>query len=110
MFFGAAVDKGMGVWCSVEGHSLPGMFCEAGFYFCNLGVIGQEVIDEAESKLFNRGGELIFCQGVYGILHRIGRQYLCIVALCMYGIEVALQGYIYGDVAYFVSVRIADDL
>ena len=68
------------------------------------------MIYQAEAKLFNRGGELIFCQGVYGILHRIGGQDLCVVTMCMYGVEVAFQGYVYGDVAYFVSVRVADDL
>lgn len=62
-----------------------------------------------DPKFLDRGGEFLFCQRVYGVLHGIGGKDFAVVSFCMDGVKVSLQRYVYGDMAYLVPVRMADD-
>lgn len=110
VFFGASIDEGVGVRNSVDDHSFPAVFIQLNFGLRYLWVIGYKVICQVEAKFFDRSSEFVFGQRIDGIFHRIGGQDLCIVANGVNSIEIALQGYIYGDVPYLVMAGMPDNL
>ena len=110
MFFGAAVDKGMGMWGRAEGHPCPAVFGEFCSYFSNLRVIEEKMICQVKAECFDGGGEMIFGQCVHRIFHGIGGQDLRVIAGGVYLIKVSGEGYIDGDMPDLMPVRVANDL
>lgn len=88
MFFGATVDKGVGMRGTVEGHAGPAVFGELCSYFSNLGIVGEKVVCQEEAECFNGGREMIFGQCVHCIFHGIGGQDFGVIADGVYGFEV----------------------
>lgn len=110
VFFRSAVDEGMGVRGIIEGHSGPGVFGQTDVYGGYLGVVGEEVIGQVKTECFDGMSEMIFCQRVYRIFHRVGGQHLAVVTDGMHGVEITFQGYVDGDMTDVMTVGTANYL
>lgn len=68
------------------------------------------MIDQDDPEFFDGSIEVFFSQCIYGILHRVGRQYFRVVTDGMCRFEIALQGYVHCDLPDLMPVGKPEDL
>ncbi len=59
----------------------------------DLGVVGQEMLDQVQAKVFQGLNRVLASQGVNSVFHGVGWEDLAIVALNMRGLKVTFKAY-----------------
>src|SRR5258708_39530435 len=75
----------------------------------DLGVVGQEMLDQVQAKGFQGLNRVLASQGVNRVFHGVGWEDLAIVALNMRGLKVTFKAYSQSDLADVVAARPAGE-
>src|SRR5216684_6581687 len=94
---------------SAMGKPGPNALTRFDDHACDLGVVGQEVFDQVQAKMFQGLDGVLTSHRIGGVFHSVSREDLAIVALNVRGLKVAFKAYRQSDLADVVAALLFGD-